>query len=140
MTSISHDPSVRLTATPHVVATHQGCPSAGEIALAVMWQSPRSEQQVIADHVSHCEACQNLRSQLAERLATWAGRFFYKSHLSWLQNQSWLAPYRKYIQPDALPGVPDTRILDRRFTLVQFAESVRHLTGSTVECGVLRGV
>lgn len=67
-------------------------------------------------------------------------RVFYKAHSCWLVDRTWLEPYKELLETDRLVDAPPTRILDRRFTLIQFARSVRCLPGSTVECGVYRGV
>jgi hypothetical protein len=77
---------------------------------------------------------------MLEQLAAWSGRFLYKGHLVWPNDWSWLAPYEKYLGPDAAGGLPKTRIIDRRFTLIQLAHAVNQLGGSTAECGVLGGV
>ncbi len=68
---------------------------------------------------------------LAEKAAALSGRFLYKPHVAWWGDRSWTSPYAKYLT--------ETRILDRRFTLVRWAESVRSLRGSTAECGVYTG-
>lgn len=69
-----------------------------------------------------------------------AERFSYKHNVQWWIDRSWLKPYEACIQADATGTQPATRILDRRFTIVKFAESVRSIAGSTAECGVFRGV
>lgn len=79
-------------------------------------------------------------NRLAEASVRWSGRFLYKAHTSWLADRSWLAPYERYLEPDGAETLQPTRILDRRFTIVQFAAAVRALAGSTAECGVFRGV
>jgi O-methyltransferase len=59
----------------------------------------------------------------------------------WWSDAAFLARYGRHVQPDALEGrYHPHRILDRRFTLAQFAGSVRHLRGSTAECGVFKGI
>ncbi|MFN9434073.1 MAG: TylF/MycF/NovP-related O-methyltransferase [Planctomycetota bacterium] len=67
-------------------------------------------------------------------------RFYYKPHVQWWLDRKWLEPFEACISADATASQPATRILDRRFTLVKFAESIRSLEGSTAECGVFRGV
>lgn len=67
-------------------------------------------------------------------------RFYYKPHVDWLINREWLQPYEACLAADAIGNQSSTRILDRRFTLVQFAKLAKHLSGSTAEAGVFRGV
>ena len=83
-----------------------------------------------------------IRNRAIERLARWGGRMLYKGHVTWLADDQWATPYLRYLQSDARPqeGYDYTRILDRRFTLLQFSSSVAGLKGSTAECGVFRGV
>lgn len=83
---------------------------------------------------------QKLKHELVETLARWAGRQVYNRRLLWLVDRSWMAPYAKYLEVDRVGRHPATRILDRRFTLINLAKSVRRLRGSTAECGVFRGV
>ncbi len=129
-----------MVAIPTPVTTATECPSLGQIALAAAGElKPEDKQKVIA-HVSQCKTCANNRNLLTEKLAHWSGRFLYKSHLIWTQDWTWLQPFEKHIGPDGARGMPKTRIIDRRFTLNQFAKSVRLLRGSTGECGVLNGV
>lgn len=68
---------------------------------------------------------------MAEHYAKAANRYLGKDHLAWWRNREWLKPYAKFIEDD--------RLLDRRFTLIEWARSVKGLAGSTAECGVLRG-
>jgi hypothetical protein len=59
----------------------------------------------------------------------------------WWSDGDWLARFDRHIQPDSFDGLYHPhRILDRRFTLAQFASSVRGLSGSTAECGVFKGI
>lgn len=85
-----------------------------------------------------------VRNRYVERVAAFGKRFLYKHHLLWLDDLSWLEPYAKYLAGDRITnahgGGTETRILDRRFTLMQFARSIRRLKGSTAECGVRFGV
>lgn len=81
-----------------------------------------------------------LLNRTVERLAARAGRVLYKPHLLWLLDPSWRRPYERYLQLDARKRRSALRIIDRRFTVVQMAASVRKLSGSTAECGVRRGV
>jgi hypothetical protein len=81
-----------------------------------------------------------IKHEMIETVARWAGRFVYSRRLLWLADRSWLAPYSKYVEIDRVGRHPATRILDRRFTQIKLAESVRDLPGSTAECGVFRGV
>jgi hypothetical protein len=60
--------------------------------------------------------------------------------VSWWDNAQWLEKYDRYVLPDAFTGEHHHRILDRRFTLQSFASSIKHLPGSTAECGVFKGV
>ena len=136
---------VQLVLTPPHNATKANTPvvegpGIAQIALAGAGQLEPTEQQRVVAHVNACQPCGQIRNQLTEKLAHWAGRFLYKAHLTWTQDWSWLKPYEKHLYPDAARGLPKTRIIDRRFTLAQFAKSVRHLRGSTAECGVLGGV
>ena len=78
-------------------------------------------------------------SQLPNRLFS-AGPFQYTSKAQWWVDQAWATPYLRFLQPDAVGGHNHTRILDRRFQLVELAKAVKHLPGSTAECGVYRGV
>lgn len=57
----------------------------------------------------------------------------------WWTDSEWLGTYDRFLAPDRRPTADHHRILDRRFTLQAFAASVRHLLGSTAECGVYRG-
>ncbi|MEM7455540.1 MAG: TylF/MycF/NovP-related O-methyltransferase [Planctomycetota bacterium] len=54
----------------------------------------------------------------------------------WWQDRAWMTPYRQHLYPDGRAG---TRMLARRFMLIQLANSVSRLEGSTAECGVARG-
>jgi hypothetical protein len=54
----------------------------------------------------------------------------------WWRQRSWMEPYKEHLQPDGRAG---TRILARRFMLIELAKSVANLRGSTAECGVARG-
>jgi hypothetical protein len=81
-----------------------------------------------------------IRNGILEALARGTGRFVYNRRVAWLTDQGWLDPYRSYLDRDRNGQEPSTRILDRRFTLINFARSVRDLDGSTAECGVYRGV
>jgi hypothetical protein len=116
------------------------CPNAATMAMAAVGQMPADEQQAVIAHVAKCPECAKARNHLTEQLAAWSGRFLYKGHLIWPNDWTWIAPYKKYLTPDAANGLPKTRIIDRRFTLIQMAKAVRHLRGSTGECGVLGGV
>lgn len=70
----------------------------------------------------------------------WEGRFRYHERVGWWHDKAWVLPYRQFLQYDGNRGHPETRILDRRFQLIQLAKSVADLPGSTAECGVYRGV
>jgi O-methyltransferase len=128
---------------PHRAATSPkdlGCPGVAALALAAAGKLPADQQQHVLQHLKACPSCQKNRDQLVEQLAAWSGRFLYKGHLIWPNDWSWLKPYEKYLSPDAANGLPKTRIIDRRFTLIQLARTVSELRGSTAECGVLGGV
>jgi O-methyltransferase len=58
----------------------------------------------------------------------------------WWNDPEWLEKYDRYVLPDSFTGAHHHRILDRRFTLQSFAASVKHLRGSTAECGVFKGI
>jgi O-methyltransferase len=58
----------------------------------------------------------------------------------WWDDPEWLKKYDRYVLPDSFTGEHHHRILDRRFTLQSFANSVKRLQGSTAECGVFKGV
>ena len=60
--------------------------------------------------------------------------------LRWWTDKEWLERNDRYLLPDNHVGLHHHRILDRRFTLNSLATSVRHLPGSTAECGVFKGV
>src|SRR5688500_10410052 len=77
-----------------------------------------------------------------EEVARCQNRFVYKPHVKWWADRAWTEPYRAFLQQDASSkkGTDETRNLDRRFGLAEFSRAVRHLPGSTAECGVLRGV
>jgi hypothetical protein len=64
-------------------------------------------------------------------------RFRYKRGIRWWEDRSWTEKYAKYLGMDGRGG---TRILDRRFHLLQFVQAVRDLPGCTAECGVARGI
>jgi hypothetical protein len=108
--------------------------------MAAAGKLPADQYQSVILHLASCPSCQKLRNQLAEQLAALSGRFLYKGHLIWPNDWSWLKPYEKYLGPDAANGLPKTRIIDRRFTLIQLSRAVQKVRGSTAECGVLGGV
>jgi O-methyltransferase len=81
-----------------------------------------------------------IRYQFVEAVAVWGDRYLYKHHVHWTRDHSWLEPYREVMRNDPTLRKPQTRKLDRRFTLIEFARSTRSLSGSTAECGVARGV
>lgn len=116
------------------------CPGIAAMALAAVGKLAADQQRAVTQHLANCKACQKLRNQLVEQLSAWSGRVLYKGHLIWPNNWEWLAPYDKYLGPDAAGGLPKTRVIDRRFTLIQLARAVQSLRGSTAECGVLGGV
>jgi hypothetical protein len=64
----------------------------------------------------------------------------YHHQARWWNDTEWLAKYDRFILPDNFTGEHHHRILDRRYTLQQLAASVRHLHGSTAECGVFKGI
>lgn len=65
----------------------------------------------------------------------------YAANVAWWLDRSWVEPYRKFLARDQHSNHDDeTRILDRRFQLMRFAESVKDVPGSTAECGVYRGI
>lgn len=77
-----------------------------------------------------------------EEVAQRQNRFAYSPRVSWFLDRSWAAPYRDFLQQDSVPsaGADETRILDRRFTLVSTVKAVRGLSGNSAECGVFKGV
>lgn len=81
-----------------------------------------------------------VKHKIVERIAVWTNRYMYKPHVQWVVDQSWLDPYRPYMQHDPSLRRPQVRNLDRRYVLIEFARSTRNLKGSTAECGVARGV
>lgn len=81
-----------------------------------------------------------LKHKFVERIAVWGDRYLYKPQIEWIADQSWLEPYLPYMENDPSLKRPHVRKLDRRFVLIEFARAVRHLAGSTAECGVARGV
>ena len=60
----------------------------------------------------------------------------------WWNEDSWISRFKRHIERDARPdkGFDWRRLMDRRFTLQQFAQSSASLRGSTAECGVYTGV
>src|SRR5438105_15913581 len=58
-------------------------------------------------------------NQVLETSAQLADRCLYKPHVAWWNDRSWLRPYERYLDGE--------RILDRRFTLVQWARAARDL-------------
>ena len=116
------------------------CPGVAAFALAAAGKLIPDQHQVVVQHVGQCATCKKSLNHLAEQFATWSGRVLYKGHLIWPNDWTWLALYEKYLYPDAAGGQSKTRVIDRRFTLIQLAKAVRHLSGSTAECGVLGGV
>lgn len=65
----------------------------------------------------------------------------YASGVAWWLDRSWSTPYKRFLARDQHSHKDDdTRILDRRFQLMRFAESVAKISGSTAECGVYRGI
>jgi hypothetical protein len=121
-------------------ATAAVCPGAAALALSAAGKLSAQQHRDVVQHVDGCPACKKLRNYLAEQFAVWSGRVLYKGHLIWPNDWTWLAPYEKYLYPDAAGAQSKTRVIDRRFTLIQLARAVRHLPGSTAECGVLGGV
>src|SRR5688572_2380641 len=81
-----------------------------------------------------------IKSELIETLARWGGRQVYGRRLLWLADRSWYSRFEKYIEIDRQGRHPASRILDRRFTLINFCQPTHTLRGSTAECGVFRGV
>ncbi len=116
------------------------CPGVAALALAAANKLTPEQHRAVVQHLTCCGGCQKLRNQLVEQLAAWSGRVLYKGHLIWPNDWTWLKPYEKYLGPDAANGLPKTRVIDRRFTLIQLARTVANLHGSTAECGVLGGV
>ena len=132
-------------AAPHAPAnvtapSASQCPGVAALALSAAGKLLPDQHQIVVQHVAQCPACKKHLNQLAEQFASWSGRVLYKGHLIWPNDWTWLAPYEKYLYPDAAGGQSKTRIIDRRFTLIQLAKAIRHLSGSTAECGVLGGV
>jgi hypothetical protein len=65
----------------------------------------------------------------------------YAGDVAWWLDRSWMEPYRRFLARDQHSHKDDeTRILDRRFQLMRFAEIVAKVPGSTAECGVYRGI
>jgi hypothetical protein len=64
----------------------------------------------------------------------------YHQQARWWNDTEWLAKYDRFILPDSFTGEHHHRILDRRYTLQQLTASIRHLHGSTAECGVFKGI
>lgn len=78
-------------------------------------------------------AFNNCRRELLMRIP----KFGYGDLTSlWWRQRSWMEPYKEFLLPDGRAG---TRILARRFMLIELAKSVANLKGSTAECGVARG-
>ena len=75
-----------------------------------------------------------------QALSPFRPRFHYAEQILWWDDRSWTRPYRKYLARNSERGRPPTRILDRRFFIVQVANWVAGLPGSTAECGVRHGV
>ncbi len=125
---------------PTTVTKPAACPGVAAIALAASGKLAPDQHRAVVQHVAQCNDCRKLRNQMAEQLAAWSNRVLYKGHLIWPNDWTWLQPYEKYLGPDAANGLPKTRVIDRRFTLIQLARTVRNLRGSTAECGVLGGV
>jgi hypothetical protein len=69
-----------------------------------------------------------------------ASRPAFNPKVRWWNSAEWLEKYDRFILPDSFTGEHHHRILDRRFTLQSLANSVRHLPGSTAECGVFKGI
>jgi hypothetical protein len=120
-------------------ATPEACAYAEQIPTAAIGQLAPDELQALQAHLGRCEPCARARNDLVERVAAWGNRLLYKPQLAWLNDGAWLAPYQKYLAPDRAQG-SITRVIDRRFTLIQMCRAVRSLRGSTAECGVLYGV
>ena len=78
--------------------------------------------------------------RIADAAAARAGSLVYKRGVKFLADPEWRIPYELELTADRRPGKPENCALDRRFVLVQLAESVRKLRGSTVECGGWLGV
>lgn len=83
---------------------------------------------------------EKLLSGLAARSAAASGRLLYKAGVRFLADDEWREPYARELGADSRSAKSPLRNLDRRFMLVQVAEAVRGLEGSTAECGVFRGV
>jgi O-methyltransferase len=80
-----------------------------------------------------------IANKVLELMARRLGRFLYKTHVNWLVDPSWAEPYNEHLVSAGRPPL-GRDLLDRRFTLSQFARAVAGLEGSTAECGVLGGV
>jgi hypothetical protein len=78
--------------------------------------------------------------KIADAAAVRAGSLVYKRGVMFLADPKWRIPYEIELTADRRSGKSENRALDRRFVLVQLAESVRKLQGSTAECGGWRGV
>ena len=137
MASVASGAVASLLPNANATAT---CPGVAALALAAANKLAPDQHRAVVQHLNVCAPCQKLRNQLVEQLAAWSGRMLYKGHLIWPTDWSWLKPYEKYLGPDAANGLPKTRVIDRRFTLIQLARTVAKLRGSTAECGVLGGV
>jgi len=83
---------------------------------------------------------EKLMSRIADRAAAASGRLLYKRGVRFLGDPEWRAPYEAELAADERPGKSANKALDRRFIVVQLAESVRGLSGSSAECGAYRGV
>ena len=124
------------TLPPTIAAKPATCPGVAAIALAAAGKLAADQHRSVVQHLAQCSSCQKLRNQLTEQLAAWSNRVLYKGHLIWPNDWSWLRPYEKYLAPDAAGGLPKTRVIDRRFTLIQLARAVTALTRqySRVRC------
>lgn len=94
----------------------------------------------------------NWTTRRARRLHRFVGRVLgtagaraecaqYANDVAWWLDRKWMEPYRRFLARDQHSHQDDeTRILDRRFQLMRFAEAVAKVPGSTAECGVYRGI
>lgn len=83
---------------------------------------------------------EKIMRRIADAAATRAGSLVYKRGVKFLADPEWRGAYELELRADRRRGKPENTALDRRFVLVQFAESVRGLKGSTAECGGWLGV
>jgi O-methyltransferase len=97
-------------------------------AIRSRWKSPTQGARVGTER----------RLRPADRARDAAPAF--NTKVRWWNNPAWLERFERHVLPDGFGGRHPHRILDRRFSLTEFAKTARSVRGSTAECGVFKGI